>query len=86
MAENLELLLDIELSVRISFGRAELALKDVLKLTAGSLVELNRGAADPVDVMVNDRVVARGELVTLDGNYGVRIRHILSPQERLRSV
>jgi len=85
-SKTLSLLLDVELPVSVSFGRAELMLKDVLKLTTGSIVELNRGVAEPVEVIVNNCVVARGEVVVMDGNYGVRIEHIISPQERLRTL
>lgn len=85
-SKTLELLLDVELPVSVSFGRAELPLKDVLKLTTGSIVELNRGISEPVEVIVNNCVVARGEVVVMDGNYGVRIHQIISPQERLRTL
>jgi flagellar motor switch protein FliN/FliY len=85
-SKTLDLLLDVELPVSVSFGRAELMLKDVLKLTTGSIVELNRGVSEPVEVIVNNCVVARGEVVVMDGNYGVRIHHIISPQERLRTL
>jgi flagellar motor switch protein FliN/FliY len=85
-SKTLNLLLDVELPVSVSFGRAELMLKDVLKLTTGSIVELNRGVSEPVEVIVNNCVVARGEVVVMDGNYGVRIHHIISPQERLRTL
>ena len=85
-SKTLDLLLDVELPVSVSFGRAELPLKDVLKLTTGSIVELNRGVNEPVEVIVNNCVVARGEVVVMDGNYGVRIHQIISPQERLRTL
>jgi flagellar motor switch protein FliN len=85
-SKTLDLLLDVELPVSVSFGRAELLLKDVLKLSTGSIVELNRGVSEPVEVIVNNCVVARGEVVVMDGNYGVRIHQIISPQERLRTL
>jgi flagellar motor switch protein FliN/FliY len=83
---TLELLMEVELPVSVSFGRAELPLKDVLKLTTGSIVELNRTVQEPVELIVNNCVIARGEVVVVDGNYGVRIQHIISPQERLRTL
>jgi flagellar motor switch protein FliN/FliY len=83
---TLDLLLDVELPVSVSFGRARVALKDVLKFTSGSLVELNRSVSDPVEVIVNNCVIARGEVVVVDGNYGIRIQEILSRQERLRTL
>lgn len=82
----MDLLLDVELPVSISFGKTCLPLRDVLKLTTGSIVELNRTASDPVDVLVNQRLVARGEVVVVEGNYGIRIQEIASRQDRLRSI
>lgn len=84
--QTLDLLLDVELPVSVSFGRAYLPLKDVLKLTSGSIVELNRSVAEPVEVIVNNCVIARGQVVVVDGNYGVRINEIISRQERLRTL
>lgn len=81
-----DLLLDVEMPVSISFGRASLALKDALKLTTGSIVELNRSVAEPVEVIVNNCVIARGEVVVIEGNYGVRITQIISRKERLRTL
>ena len=81
-----DLLLDVKLPVSISFGRAQVALKDVLKLTVGSIVELNRDISDPVEVMVNNCVIARGEVVVVEGNFGVRIQNVISTQERLRTL
>jgi flagellar motor switch protein FliN/FliY len=72
--------------VSVSFGRAQLPLKDVLKLTTGSIVELNRTVEDPVELIINNCVIARGEVVMVEGNYGVRIQEILSRQERLRTL
>lgn len=85
-SKTFELLLDVELPVSVSFGMAELPLKDVIKLTTGSIIELNRTVSEPVEVVVNNRVIARGEVVVIDGNYGVRIQHIVSRQERLRTL
>lgn len=83
---TMELLLDVELPVSISFGKTQILMKDVLKLTTGSIVELNRGVGEPVEVLVNHSLIARGEVVVVEGNYGVRILHIASRQERLRSI
>jgi flagellar motor switch protein FliN/FliY len=82
----LDLLMEVELPVSVSFGRAQMLLKDVLKLTSGSIIELNRSIADPVEVIVNNCVVARGEVVVAEGNYGVRIKEIVNRQERLRTL
>jgi flagellar motor switch protein FliN/FliY len=85
-SRTIDLLYDVELPVSVSFGRAHLPLKDVLKLTSGSIVELNRTVTEPVEVIVNNCVVARGEVVVVDGNYGVRIVEIVSRRERLRTL
>jgi flagellar motor switch protein FliN len=85
-SQSMDLLLDVELPVSVSFGRAQLALKDVLKLTTGSIVELNRSVSEPVEVIVNNCVIARGEVVVVEGNFGVRIRQVVSRQERLKSL
>ena len=83
---NLAMLLEVEMELSVSFGRTEMPLQEILKLASGSIVELNRSVTDPVDVMVNNRVIARGEVVVVDGNYGVRVTEIVSRQERIRSI
>lgn len=83
---TLGLLLDVELPVSVSFGRAHLQIKEVMKLSSGSIVELNRSVAEPVELIVNNCVIARGEVVVIEGNYGVRIDEIVSPEERLRTL
>lgn len=76
--EDLSRVLDLELPIRVSFGKANVMLKDVLKLSTGSIVELDRSIHDPVEIIVNDRVIGRGEVVVTEGNYGVRIQEIVS--------
>jgi flagellar motor switch protein FliN/FliY len=85
-SRTFELLLDVELPVSVSFGRAQVPLKDVLKLTTGSIVELNRSILEPVEVIVNNCVIARGEVVVVEGNFGVRVHEVVSRQERLRTL
>jgi flagellar motor switch protein FliN/FliY len=85
-SRTFELLLDVELPVSVSFGRAQVPLKEVLKLTTGSIVELNRSILEPVEVIVNNCVIARGEVVVVEGNFGVRIHQVVSRQERLRTL
>lgn len=85
-SKTFELLLDVELPVSVSFGRAQVSLKDVLKLTTGSIVELNRSILEPVEVIVNNCVIARGEVVVVEGNFGVRVHQVISRQERLRTL
>ncbi|MFN7650800.1 MAG: flagellar motor switch protein FliN [Acidobacteriota bacterium] len=83
---KMDLLMDVEMPVSVSFGRAQLPLKDVIKLTTGSIVELNRNVRDPVEVIINNCVIARGEVVVVEGNYGIRIHQIVSRAERIRSL
>ncbi len=85
-SRTFELLLDVELPISVSFGRAQVPLKDVLKLTTGSIVELNRSIQEPVEVIVNNCVIARGEVVVVEGNFGVRVQQVISRQERLRTL
>jgi flagellar motor switch protein FliN/FliY len=85
-SRTLDLLMEVELPVSVSFGRAQLPLRDVLKLNSGSIVELNRTISDPVEIIVNNCVIARGEVVVVEGNYGVRIQHVISREERLRTL
>jgi flagellar motor switch protein FliN/FliY len=85
-SRKMDLLLDVELPVSVSFGRAQLLLKDVIKLTTGSIIELNRSISEPVDVIVNNCVIARGEVVVVEGNFGVRVHEVVSRQERLRTL
>lgn len=72
------LLDDVEVPLSISFGKTQLPLRDVLKLGTGSIIELDRTISDPVDIVVNNRIVARGEVVVIDGNYGVRVTNLTS--------
>jgi flagellar motor switch protein FliN len=83
--KTFDLLLDVALPVSISFGKTSLQIREVLKLNTGSIVELNRFVTDPVEVIVNDCVIARGEVVVVDGNYGVRIIELASREDRMRS-
>ncbi len=80
---TLELLLDVELPLSVSFGRTYLPVRDILKLSTGSIVELNCPANEYVDVIVNNCTIARGEVVVVEGNYGVRIDEIISRRERM---
>jgi flagellar motor switch protein FliN/FliY len=75
---SIELLRDVELSVKIELGRARMLVEDVLRLAEGSVVELDKLAGDPVDVFVNDRLVARGEVLVLNDNFCVRVNEIVA--------
>jgi flagellar motor switch protein FliN len=85
VSNTFDLLLDVALPVSVSFGKTSLQVREVLKLNTGSIVELDRFVTDPVEVIVNNCVIARGEVVVVDGNYGVRINQLASRDERLRS-
>ena len=80
---TMSVLLDVQLPVSISFGRTYMPLKEVMKLTSGSAVELDRKPDDEVEVIVNNCVIARGEVVVVEGNYGVRITEIISREQRM---
>lgn len=84
--QGLEIIMDIPLDMSVELGRVKLPVRDVIELGAGSIVELDKAAGEPVDVMVNGRLVARGEVVVIDDNFGVRITEILSVQERLMKL
>jgi flagellar motor switch protein FliN/FliY len=75
---SIELLKDVDLDVKIELGRSRMLVEDVLKLVEGSVVELDKLAGDPVDVFVNDRLVARGEVLVLNDNFCVRVNEILA--------
>ena len=73
------LLMDIDLPIRILFGSTRLRLRDILALKAGSVVELDRPADGPVEILVSNRIVARGQVIVVDGNYGVQVTEIVKP-------
>jgi flagellar motor switch protein FliN/FliY len=79
----MSVLLDVQMPVSISFGKTSMPLKEIMKLTTGSAVELDRKPDDDVEVIVNNCVIARGEVVVVDGNYGVKITEIISREQRM---
>lgn len=83
---NLELILDIQLDVTVELGRTHRKIRDVLELGPGSVVELDRLAGEPVDILVNDKLFAKGEVVVIDENFGVRITDILTIEERIEAL
>lgn len=83
---NLDLLLDIELPVMVRMGQTEMSLGELLKLTPGSILELNRAADAPVELLVNGKQIAKGEVVVVDGNFAFRITEIESTDTRIRSL
>lgn len=86
MPDNLELILDIDMPLTVRFGEATVSIEALSKLGPGSLVELSRQPDDPVDVLINGRLVARGEVVVVAGNYGVRVTQVVSADERMRTL
>ncbi len=79
-------LLDIELEARVQFGSREMLLSELLELSSGDVLELDRLVSDPVDLLVGDRIVARGEVVVVGGNFGLQVTEVLQPKPRLESV
>ena len=84
-SSNLAILMDVHLPVSIRFGETEMILEEVVKLGVGAVIELNSGIDQPVELIVNNRTFARGEIVTVDGFYGIRITEITSAGERCKS-
>ena len=83
---GIELLLDVELEAALRFGCKELPLSEILDLGPGDVVQLDRNVADPVDLIVGDKIVARGEVVLVNGNFGLRVTEVASPKRRLESI
>lgn len=83
---NLGLLMDVELGVMLQFGCRRTTLREVLELATGAVLELDREIQEPVDLLLNGRVIARGEVVVMDGNYGLRVTEVASPQQRVNSL
>jgi len=84
--KNIERLLDVEMNVTVRFGKTEIPLKEVVNFAIGSMIELNRSVDEPVDLLVNNFPFARGEVVVIDGYYGVRITEIGTPEERSQTL
>jgi flagellar motor switch protein FliN/FliY len=85
-ASRIDVILDIDLPLVVRFGRTEMPLRTLARMGPGTLIDLGRSADDPVEVLVSNRVVARGEVVIVSGNYGVRVTDVVSPRERVRSM
>jgi len=83
---NLDLILDIPLSVTVELGRSKMLINDLLQLGQGSIVELTKLVGDPLEVLVNDKLVARGEVVVVNEKFGVRLTDIVTPMERVKSL
>jgi flagellar motor switch protein FliN len=86
LSPGVELLLDVELEAALRFGCCEMPLGEILELGPGDVVELDRHIDDPVDLVVGDKIVARGEVVLVYGNFGLRVTEVAAPQKRLESI
>ena len=84
--QNLNILLDVKLQLTVELGRTELPIKKVLELTKGSIVTLNKAAGEPVELYANGKLIAYGEVVVIEDNFGLRITHITDPARRLHSL
>lgn len=85
-AENLKVLENIEVELTVEVGRAEITIRDLLRLNEGSVIELDRLAGDPLDILVNGTKIARGEVVMIGERFGVRFGEIVDPEKRIESV
>jgi flagellar motor switch protein FliN len=86
ISPGIDLLLDIELEASLRFGCREMPLSQILDLGPGDVVQLDRHVADPVDLVVGDKIVARGEVVLVNGNFGLRVTEVAAPRKRLESI
>ena len=84
--QNLDFILDIPLKVSVELGRSEVVIKDLLQLAQGSVIELDKLAGEPLEVLVNGKTVARGEVVVVNEKFGVRLTDIVSPVERIETL
>ncbi|MDZ5473472.1 flagellar motor switch phosphatase FliY [Bacillus sp. 31A1R] len=85
-SKNLNMLLDIPLQVTVELGRTKRSVKEILELSAGSIIELDKLAGEPVDILVNNRLIAKGEVVVIDENFGVRVTDIISQTDRIKKL
>lgn len=85
-ANNLNLLMDIPLKVTVELGRTQKQIKDILEMSQGSIIELDKLAGEPVDILVNNKLIAKGEVVVIDENFGVRVTDIVSQWDRIQKL
>ncbi|MCD8501523.1 MAG: flagellar motor switch phosphatase FliY [Bacillaceae bacterium] len=85
-SKNLSMLLDIQLQVTVELGRTKQSIKEILELSQGSIIELDKLAGEPVDVLINNKLIAKGEVVVIDENFGVRVTDILSQTDRIKNL
>ncbi len=85
-ASNLEFIFDIPLEITVELGRSKMLIKDLLQLGQGSVIELNKLAGEPIEVLVNQKLVARGEVVVVNEKFGVRLTDVISPADRVKQL
>lgn len=85
-ANNIDRLLDVEMNVTVRFGKAEVPLRDIVRYGVGSMIELNRSVDEPVELLVNNYPFAKGEVVVVDGYYGVKVTEIGSQESRSQTL
>jgi flagellar motor switch protein FliN len=83
---NLDFIFDIPLEVSVELGRAKMLIKDLLQLGQGSVIELNKMAGEPIEILVNQKLVARGEVVVVNEKFGVRLTDVISPANRVKQL
>lgn len=83
---DIDFLLDIPLEVSVELGRTKLLINDLLRLSQGSVIELNKVAGEPMEILINQKLIARGEVVVVNEKFGVRLTDILSPMERVQKL
>ena len=83
---SIEMLLDVRLPISVELGRTEMLVKEILDYGPGTVIELNKLAGEPVDVFINGRLIAQGEVVVVDEHFGVRVTNLLSPRDRVKSL
>ena len=83
---DLDLILDIHLDVSVELGRVKILVNDLLQLGQGSIIELNKSVGEPLEIYINNKLIARGEVVVVDESFGIRVTDIISPLERVKSL
>ncbi len=83
---DLDLILDIHLDVSVELGRVKTLVNDLLQLGQGSIIELNKSVGEPLEIYINNKLIARGEVVVVDERFGIRVTDIISPLERVKSL
>lgn len=83
---NLDLIKDIKVDLSVELGRTDMMIQEILELTSGKVIELNKLAGEPLDILINGQVLARGEVVVVDDHFGVRVTSIMDPRSRVKAM